>query len=190
MTTRHMPLTTIVPFKTIAPFAAMMITLVLASNILVHFHINSWLTYGAFSYPLTFLVSDLCNRLYGITAASRVVKIGLIGMGLTFVFAYFDIGGWGVTYRVGVAAVLAYIIGQTADLIVFDKLRQATWWRAPMFSSLSAAFLDSVIFYSLAFYGILDNWLQLSMGDFAIKLIAVAFGVIVYRPLLKKLLTI
>ena len=173
-----------VPLKKIAPFAICMITLVLASNILVNFPIDSWLTYGAFSYPLSFLLSDLCNRLYGLQAARRVVAFGLIGMGLTFVFAYFDI--WGVSYRVGGAAVAAYIIGQGADVTLFNKLRKLSWWRAPLAAGLLASLLDSVIFYSVAFYGVMDNWAQLSMGDFAVKVATILLGLLPYRLILKK----
>ncbi len=175
-----------VAFKKIAPFAAGMIILVLASNILVNFPINDWLTFGAFSYPFSFLLSDLCNRLHGLHAARRVVLFGLIGMGLTFVFAYFNI--WGVGYRVAVASVLAYVVGQGADLTVFNRLRRSSWWRAPLIAGLFASLLDSVVFYSLAFYGVVDNWAQLSMGDFAVKLLCVVFGLMPYRYLLKKLL--
>ena len=126
-----------IPFKKILPFALGMITLVLASNILVNFPINDWLTFGAFSYPFSFLLSDLCNRLYGVRAARRVVAFGFIGMGLTFAFAHFDI--WGVSYRVGVAAVVAYVIGQGADVTVFNKLRRLSWWRAPLLAGVVAS---------------------------------------------------
>ncbi|MDI9314516.1 MAG: queuosine precursor transporter [Hydrotalea sp.] len=175
-----------VPLKKLAPFIVAMITLVLASNILVNFPINEWLTYGAFSYPLSFLLSDLCNRLYGLRAARRVVAFGLIGMGFTFVLAYFNI--WGVGYRVGVASVLAYVIGQGADVTVFNHFRKLSWWRAPLMAGLLASLLDSVVFYSIAFYGVMDNWVELSMGDFSVKLVTILLGLLPYRLILKKLI--
>lgn len=174
------------PMKKLFPFMLAMVAIVLASNVLVNFSINDWLTWGAFSYPFSFLVSDLSNRLYGVAAARRVVLCGLIGMGLTFLFAYGNI--WGVSYRIGVASVAAYVIGQAADLTVFNRLRRLAWWRAPLLAGLLGALLDSLFFYSFAFYGVLPNWPQLSAGDFAVKIVTLTVGLVPYRLLLRRLL--
>lgn len=170
--------------KKILPHIICMVVIVLGSNILVNFPINNWLTYGAFSYPFSFLVSDLTNRQYGLGAARKVVAFGLIGMGLTFLLASINL--WGVGYRIAVAAVLAYIFGQLLDVTFFNRLRQLNWWVAPSAAGLLGALTDSLVFYSLAFYAVLPNWLELSIGDFVVKLATLGFGLMPYRLIIKR----
>lgn len=130
-----------------------MATIVVASNILVQFLFNDWLTYGAFTYPFAFLVTDLMNRLYGATSARKVVLAGfVIGIACSFVGTQI-IGEYGplVTLRIAIGSGTAYLVAQLADVFVFDKLRQGTWWRAPLVSTLVGSSLDTAIFFSIAF---------------------------------------
>jgi queuosine precursor transporter len=130
-----------------------MAIIVVASNILVQFPIGQWLTWGAFTYPLAFLVSDLVNRFYGVAAARRVVLFGF-GAGLICSVIGTQIQGeFGplVTLRVAIGSGLAFLIGQLLDIVIFDRLRQAAWWRAPFLSTLLGSTADTAIFFTLAF---------------------------------------
>ncbi len=130
-----------------------MAIIVVASNILVQYPIGQWLTWGAFSYPLAFLVSDLVNRFLGVAAARRVVYFGLI-IGLICSFVGTQImGEFGplVTLRVAIASAIAFLVGQLLDITLFDRLRKAAWWRAPFLSTLLGSTADTVIFFTIAF---------------------------------------
>ena len=138
-----------------------MATIVVASNILVQYPIGQWLTWGAFSYPLAFLVSDLVNRFQGVEAARRVVFAGLI-VGLVCSFIGTKImGEFGplVTWRVALGSAIAFFIGQMLDVTLFDKLRRSAWWRAPFLSTLLGSTADTLIFFSVAFSAALI-WLE------------------------------
>ncbi len=120
------------------------------------------LTYGAVTYPIAFLVTDTTNRLYGAKAARIVVFIGfLVGVALSLAFA---------DPRIAAASGSAFLIAQMLDIFVFDKLRTANWWKAPLISSLLGSAVDTALFFSLAFAGTDLPWVGWAMGDFWVKL--------------------
>ncbi len=130
-----------------------MAAIVVAANILVQFLVGNWLTWGAFTYPFTFLITDLMNRLYGASAARKVVLAGfVVGIGCSFVGTQI-IGEFGplVTLRIAIGSGTAFLIAQLADVLVFDRMRAGKWWRAPLVSSLVGSSLDTAIFFSIAF---------------------------------------
>ncbi|MGJ7542998.1 VUT family protein [Variovorax sp. LT1R16] len=148
-----------------------MATVVLASNILVQFAINDWLTWGAFSYPVAFLVSDLINRRFGPGPARRVACIG---------FAVAVIASLALApVRIAIASGLAFIASQLLDIGIFDRLRRGTWWRAPLVATVIAAVLDSAVFWGIAFAGTDGPWLTWALGDLGVKL---AVGVLMLLP--------
>ena len=138
-----------------------MAIIVVASNILVQFPIGQWLTWGAFSYPLTFLVSELVNRFQGVAAARRVIYVGFIVGLVCSVIGTQIIGEFGpiVTMRVAIGSAVAFFIGQMLDVNLFDKLRRAAWWRAPFLSSFLGSSVDTVLFFSIAFAASL-SWIH------------------------------
>ncbi|MEH6360641.1 MAG: queuosine precursor transporter [Amylibacter sp.] len=130
-----------------------MATIVVASNILVQFLYGDWLTFGAFTYPFAFLVTDLMNRLYGAANARKVVLAGfVIGIACSFVGTQI-MGEFGplVTLRIAIGSGTAYLVAQLADVFVFDKMRKGDWWKAPLVSTLVGSSLDTAIFFSVAF---------------------------------------
>lgn len=133
--------------------ASAMGAIVLASNILVQFPIGNWLTWGAFSYPLAFLVTDLVNRFYGVRAARRVVIVGLVVGLIASAIGTQIIGPNGalVTLRVAIGSATAFFLGQFLDISIFDRLRRAPWWRAPFVSTFAGSVLDTAVFFTLAF---------------------------------------
>ncbi|MBN7783554.1 queuosine precursor transporter [Ponticoccus gilvus] len=138
-----------------------MAAIVLASNILVQFLFGNWLTWGAFTYPLAFLVTDLMNRLYGAAAARRVVVAGfVVGVICSLIGTQIVLQGDGytfpaVTLRVALASGLAFLTAQMVDVAIFDRLRAGKWWRAPLASTLVGSSLDTAIFFTVAFSGAL-----------------------------------
>lgn len=138
-----------------------MAIIVVASNILVQFPIGQWLTWGAFSYPLSFLVSDLVNRFHGPVAARRVVYAGLIvGLVCSFIGTRI-VGEFGplVTLRIALGSALAFLFGQLLDITLFNRLRRAAWWRAPFLSTLLGSSIDTTLFFTVAFSASLI-WLE------------------------------
>ena len=130
-----------------------MATIVVASNILVQYPVGLWLTWGAFTYPFAFLVSELVNRFEGAKAARRVVYAGFaVGLICSLIGTQI-IGEFGplVTLRVAIGSGAAFLIGQLLDVAVFDKLRRTAWWRAPFLGSLLGSGVDTVLFFTLAF---------------------------------------
>lgn len=131
-----------------------MTLVVLASNILVQYPVGQWLTWGAFTYPLAFLVSDIVNRLEGAKAARRVVYVGfVVGLGCSVVGSQImtEFGPL-VTLRVAIGSATAFLLGQLLDITVFDRLRRnVAWWKAPFISTLFGSTLDTAIFFSIAF---------------------------------------
>ena len=135
-----------------------MAAIVVASNILVQFFVGDWLTWGAFTYPFAFLVTDLMNRVYGAPAARRVVLVGftvgilcsLVGTQVTIQLAP-DFSAPAVTPRVAIGSATAFLVAQLVDIWVFSRLRAGTWWRAPFVSSLVGSTLDTALFFSIAF---------------------------------------
>ncbi len=155
-------------FVTISPIAyvvaiAIMIAIVVASNVLVQFPINPWLTYGALTYPIAFLVSDLLNRRYGPAMARKVALVGFVAaLAISFYVA---------SPRIALASGFAYLSSQLLDIQVFDRLRAASWWKAPLIAGILAATLDTFIFFLVAFYGHAEvSWFKLFMGDLGVKL--------------------
>lgn len=148
------------------------------SNYLVRFPLNDWLTLAAFTYPAAFLITDIVNRAAGAAAARRVVYAGfVVGAPLSFAFAYLappdDGGGLWAAARIAASSGAAFVCAQLLDVAVFDKLRRAVWWRAPLFSSLPASAADTLLFFSLAFVGTGVPWATLALGDFAAKVLMV-----------------
>jgi uncharacterized PurR-regulated membrane protein YhhQ (DUF165 family) len=142
------------------PLAAMAFVVVL-SNWAVQFPINGWLTWGAFTYPVVFLVTDLTNRALGPVAARRVAWAGFaVAVGLSLLLA---------PWRIAVASGTAFIVSQWLDITAFNRLRQMSWWQAPLIGSLLASVLDTAIFFFLAFYGTGLDWLALGTGDLGVK---------------------
>lgn len=148
-----------------------MAVVVLASNILVQYAINDWLTWGAFTYPLAYLVSELVNRRFGPHMARRVAWLGFaVAVLASLVLA---------PTRIAAASGLAFIASQLLDIRVFDRLRRGRWWRAPLLATVAAATLDGIIFWSIAFAGTDGPWLSWAAGDLAVKL---GVGVLLLLP--------
>ncbi len=167
--------------------------IVLASNILVQHPLGDWLTWGAFSYPFAFLVTDLANRRFGVRFARQIVGVGFVfAVALSVYFA---------TPRLAIASGSAFLLAQLLDVAVFNRLRRAAWWRAPLLASISGSVLDTAMFFSLAFapvfavlgpgeafalepvaqIGNLARWVGWALGDLGVKLAFALFLLIPYR---------
>ena len=164
---------------------------VIASNYLVQFpvqfyELESLLTYGAFSYPITFLITDLANRAFGKKIARYVVLVGfLIGIILTlFVSTNFDDI---ISVRIAIGSATAFFIAQNLDVNIFDRLRGKTWYIAPLTSSIIGSVTDTFLFFSIAFYNTGLPWLTLAFGDLAVKLFVALIMLIPFRLLLNKI---
>ncbi len=165
--------------------------IVVASNYLVQFPIkyfclNEILTYGAFSYPITFLITDLANRAYGKIIARRVVYIGfVVGILLTlFVSTNFtDI----ISIRIAIGSGVAFFIAQNLDVQIFDRLRRKSWYVAPLTSSTIGSITDTFLFFSIAFYASGVPWVTLALGDLIVKLTITLAMLIPFRLLLYKI---
>ncbi|MBO9464035.1 queuosine precursor transporter [Tropicibacter sp. R15_0] len=143
--------------RTHIPGILAMAAIVLASNILVQFLFGNWLTWGAFTYPLAFLVTDLMNRIYGAAAARKVVFVGfIVGVICSLIGTQIMLQGDGFTYpavtlRIAIGSGLAFLTAQLIDVAIFDRLRTGSWWRAPLASTLIGSSLDTAIFFTIAF---------------------------------------
>ena len=165
--------------------------IVVLSNYLVQFPIqyfglNEILTYGAFSYPVTFLITDLANRAYGKFVARKVVYVGFtIGVLLTlFVSTNFsDI----ISIRIAVGSGVAFFIAQNLDVQIFDTLRKKIWYAAPLASSITGSITDTFLFFSIAFYATGIPWVTLALGDLAVKLFIALAMLIPFRLLINKI---
>jgi len=168
--------------------AISMSLVVVVSNYLVQFPVNffdlqNFLTYGAFSYPIAFLITDLSNRRYGKNKAKQIVYLGfLIGVFLTFYFStnYSDL----ISIRIAIGSGVAFLVAQIIDVNIFDKLRNKIWYTAPLVSSLIGSTVDTFLFFSIAFYGTSTNWITLSIGDLLIKIIVALIMLIPFRLLI------
>lgn len=195
--------------KTYLPYVAAMALVVVASNILVfhpvdHFGLKDILTWGAFTYPVAFLVNDLTNRVHGKQAARIVVYAG-------FAIAVI-LSIWLATPRIAIASGLAFLTGQLLDIQVFDRLRRMTWWKAPFAATMFGSLLDTLIFFTLAFApftGFIDGWFgmedgslgfavpfiggdwplwqTLGFGDFCVKMLVGVLALVPYGALLNVL---
>lgn len=144
---------------------------VACSNYLVQFPINDWLTYGAFAYPFTFLVTELCNRFYGPRNARKVVYAGFaVAVLLSTMLS---------TPKIAFASGAAFLVAQLLDISIFTRLRQQSWWIAPFCASALASLVDTLIFWNLAFYDEGMPLLSLAFGDFLVKL---ALDVLLLMP--------
>jgi hypothetical protein len=190
---------------------AAMAVIVILSNILVQFLVGDWLTWGAFTYPFAFLVTDLMNRLHGAPAARRVVYAGfIVGLVCSFVGSQIE-GPFGplVSLRVAIASATAFLVGQLLDVAVFNRLREGSWWRAPFVSSVSGSVVDTLVFFSLAFSAglaflaphvdvawanvpvpllgqgpVLPLWMSLAVADFLVKFAIAVFALAPFRAAL------
>jgi len=168
--------------------ALLMATVVALSNYLVQFPFNyiglqDLLTYGAFSYPVAFLITDLSNRRYGKIIARKIVYIGFIlGVLLTLYFAT-DFSNL-ISMRIAIGSGVAFLTSQLLDVYVFDILRKKTWFVAPLTSSLIGSSVDTFLFFSIAFYGTEVNWVTLSFGDLIVKIFVALVMLIPFRILL------
>ena len=164
---------------------------VLASNYLVQFPIKYYgleeiLTYGAFSYPIAFLITDLANRSFGKIVARKIVYIGFaIGISFTLLFStnFTDL----ISIRIAIGSGTAFLVAQLLDVQIFDKLRKKEWFVAPLTSSLIGSTTDTFIFFSISFYGTGIPWITLSLGDLSVKIFVALMMLIPFRLLLKTL---
>jgi uncharacterized integral membrane protein (TIGR00697 family) len=161
---------------------------VLASNYLVQFPIKHYgleviLTYGAFSYPIAFLITDLANRSYGKVVARRIVYVGFVtGIVFTLFFStnFTDL----ISVRIAIGSGAAFIIAQLLDIQIFDQLRKKKWFVAPLISSFIGSTVDTFLFFSISFYATGIPWVTLSLGDLAVKIFVVLVMLIPFRLLL------
>lgn len=193
---------------------AAMAAIVVASNILVQFLLGDWLTWGAFTYPFAFLVTDLMNRFYGAGQARKVVLAGfVIGILCSFIGTQI-IGEFGplVSLRVAVGSGIAFLIAQMVDVSVFNRLRGGKWWRAPVVSSMIGSALDTAIFFSISFSAMLvfldasqpngwaremvpmfgfgpemPLWVSLGIADFGVKLLLIFVALIPFKLMVSRL---
>ncbi|WP_410217710.1 queuosine precursor transporter [Paracoccus sp. (in: a-proteobacteria)] len=189
------------------PGVLAMAAIVLASNILVQFPIGNWLTLGAFTYPLAFLVTDVMNRVHGPAAARQVVWAGFVtGVAFSLVAA----GMQTTTLRIAIASGSAFLLAQLVDIAVFDRLRSGEWWRAPLASTLFGSVLDTVLFFGIAFSALLPGdantgwaneavplvghgplsplWVSLAVADWMIKLCLALLALVPFRMIVRNLL--
>jgi uncharacterized integral membrane protein (TIGR00697 family) len=191
-----------------------MSAIVVASNILVQFLLGDWLTWGAFTYPFAFLVTDLMNRIYGAAMARRVVVVGLVvGIICSFIGTRI-MGEFGplVTLRIALGSGAAFLVAQMMDVLVFDRLRSGAWWRAPLVSTLVGASLDTMIFFTVAFSASLmflepandvswagdvlpllgfgpqvPLWVSLGVADWLVKLSLAMVALVPFRVMVAKI---
>ena len=188
-----------------------MAVVVVASNVLVQFLVGDWLTWGAFTYPFAFLVTDLTNRFHGSRRARQVVAAGfVVGLACSFVGSRIE-GPFGplVSGRVAIGSATAFLVGQFLDIAVFNRLRRASWWRAPFVASALGSVLDTVIFFPLAFAAtlafiapgvdvgwanepvpllgrgpVLPLWVSLAVADLSVKLAIALLALAPFRAAL------
>ena len=200
--------------RTYIPGILAMAAVVVASNILVQFLFGNWLTWGAFTYPVAFLVTDVMNRVYGAKAARRVVLAGFAVGVLCSLIGTQIMGEFGplVTMRIAVGSGLAFLLAQLADVAIFSALRSGKWWRAPLASTLVGSSLDTAIFFTVAFSGALTVlepgndvswagevlpllgfgpmaplWVSLAVADWGVKLALALIALIPFRLIVARL---
>ena len=165
--------------------ALSMAFVVAISNYLVQFPINHFglknlLTYGAFSYPIAFFITDIANRKYGKIVAKQIVYTGFaLGVFLTLYYStnFSNL----ISIRIAVGSGIAFIVAQLIDVNIFDKLRKKKWFIAPLTSSFAGSCIDTFLFFSIAFYGTEVNWITLSIGDLLVKILVAFVMLIPFR---------
>lgn len=199
--------------KKLLPGVVAMAIVVVVSNILVQYPIGNWLTWGAFTYPFAFLVSDLVNRFQGVVAARRVVYAGFVVGLICSLIGTQIMGEFGplVTLRVAVGSGIAFLVAQLLDVSVFDYLRRTAWWRAPFFGSLFGSLVDTLLFFSIAFSATLvwlepsndiswaiesvpllgfgpavPLWVSLGVADFCVKIAVDIIALMPFRAIVTK----
>ena len=192
-----------------------MAAVVLASNILVQVLFGNWLTWGAFTYPLAFLITDIMNRVYGVQAARRVVFAGFVVGVVCSLIGTQIMGAYGplVTMRIALASGLAFLTAQLLDVAIFDRLRNRGWWQAPVLSSLIGSSVDTALFFSIAFSASLaflepgndvswagevvpilgggplaPLWVSLAIADWGVKLAIAVAALIPFRIITRKIM--
>ncbi len=201
--------------RTLLPGILAMAIIVVVSNILVNIPFNQWLTYGAFTYPFSFLVNDVTNRLQGPQAARRVIVVGfIVGLICSLIGSQIQ-GEFGplVTFRVALGSGIAFLNGQLLDVTTFNRYRNSTgWWKAPFVSTFVGSTLDSIIFFTIAFAGFLTFlepandvswasqmlpviglgpvaplWVSLAVADWLIKVAIAVIALIPFRLIVAKM---
>jgi hypothetical protein len=202
--------------RSLLPGILAMAVIVTASNILVQYPLGLYLTWGALTYPLAFLVTDLVNRLQGAAAARRVVLAGFgVGVACSFVGTQI-IGEFGplVTLRIALGSGLAFLVAQLLDVAVFNRLRAGVWWKAPLVSTLLSSSIDTAIFFTVAFSASLTMlepgndvswagaptallglgpeapfWVSLALADWLVKLLLALVALVPFRLIVGRLIT-
>jgi hypothetical protein len=195
------------------PGVLAMAAIVVASNILVQFLFGQWLTWGAFTYPLAFLVTDIMNRVYGASAARRVVFAGfLVGVACSLIGTQIS-GEFGplVTVRIALASGVAFLTAQLLDVAIFDRMRAGAWWKAPIFSTIIGSSVDTALFFTLAFSGafiflepgndvswasevlpilglgpMAPLWVSLAVADWGVKLLLALVALVPFRIITRR----
>tara|TARA_B100001123_G_scaffold413294_1_gene511522 strand:- start:44 stop:592 length:549 start_codon:yes stop_codon:yes gene_type:complete len=160
---------------------------VLSSNYLVQFPVQYYglenlLTYGAFSYPIAFFITDLANRSYGKYVARKIVYIGFF-VGVSFTLFFSTNFSELISVRIAIGSGTAFIVAQLLDVQIFDKLRRKKWFIAPLTSSFIGSTVDTFLFFLISFYGTSIPWITLSLGDLSIKILVAFLMLIPYRLL-------
>lgn len=212
---RYLVKTGIKMTRTYIPGIIAMATIVVASNILVQVLFGQWLTWGAFTYPFAFLVTDVMNRVYGVGPARKVVLAGFVVGVICSLIGTQISGAFGplVTLRIAVGSGLAFLVAQLLDVAVFNRLRQGKWWRAPVVSSILGSSVDTALFFSIAFAASLSFlepgndvswageilpllgvgpmaplWVSLGFADWMVKLALALVALVPFRIIVGKLL--
>ena len=200
--------------KSLLPGVIAMAATVVASNILVQHLLGPWLTWGALTYPVAFLITDLTNRIQGAAAARKVVLVGFVTGVICSLIGSQIMGELGplVTLRVAIGSGLAFLAAQLTDIAIFNRLRDGNWWKAPFVSTLASSCLDTAIFFTIAFAGFLSFmepandvswaaeplplvglgpvvplWVSLAFADWLVKLAMAAVALVPFRLLVGKL---
>ena len=174
--------------KQLLLLSVLMGVVVLASNYLVQFPIKYYgleeiLTYGAFSYPIAFLITDLTNRSYGKFVARKIVYIGFV-MGIAFTLFFSTNFSDLISVRIAIGSGTAFMVAQLLDVKIFDQLRKKKWFVGPLTSSFIGSIVDTFLFFSISFYGTGIPWITLSFGDLVIKILVTLIMLIPFRLLL------
>ena len=199
--------------RNLIPGILAMAAIVVASNILVQFLFGQWLTWGAFTYPFAFLVTDLTNRIQGPSSARKVVVAGFVVGVMCSLIGSQIMGEFGplVSFRVAVGSGLAFLVAQLVDIFVFNRLREQGWWKAPFVSTLVGATLDTVIFFTIAFSAALTIlepandvswagevlpvlglgpdaplWVSLAIADWLVKMALALVALVPFRVLVQR----